>query len=85
MKLLNQVKDELEKEKGYDFSSEIWTGEMLSMMYDIVQATESKIKLQQRELLSKYNNYLCYMNDFDSNKTDDVDDFLKSKHFNTNW
>ena len=44
MKLLNQVKDELEKQHGYDFDSEVWTDEWLVLLYDAVYATEKVIK-----------------------------------------
>lgn len=44
MELLNKVKSELESEKGYDFSCEFWTDEMLSLLYDVVCASESVLK-----------------------------------------
>ena len=46
MTLLNEVKDNLQASKGYNFSEEKWTGEMLSMFYDIVYATEQVIEKQ---------------------------------------
>jgi len=44
MELLNKVKTELEKEKGYDFSDSMWTGEILSILHDVVFATEKVLK-----------------------------------------
>lgn len=44
MKLFNEVKDKLEEEKGFDFSDEMWTGEMLAFIYDIVYTTERLVK-----------------------------------------
>ena len=44
MNVINKVKDELEKTKQFDFSSEFWTGEKLSLLYDIVNATETVVK-----------------------------------------
>ena len=47
MELLNKVKDELEKDKGFDFSSEMWTSEMLTLLYDAVYTTEKVLKTNQ--------------------------------------
>jgi len=44
MKLLNKVKDKLENEKGYDFSSEFWNDEMLTLIFDVVYAAEFEVK-----------------------------------------
>lgn len=46
MELLNKVKSELEK-KGYDFSSEFWTDEELTVLYDVVYATEKVLSGQE--------------------------------------
>lgn len=47
MELLNKVKSKLEK-KGYDFSSEFWTDEMLSVLYDAVYTTEKVLSGQEQ-------------------------------------
>jgi hypothetical protein len=44
MDLLNKVKKDLEQNKGYDFSSDFWTDELLGVLYDAVYATERSIK-----------------------------------------
>lgn len=46
MELLHKVQAELEK-KGYDFSSEFWTDEMLTVLYDAVYTTEKVIRGQE--------------------------------------
>ena len=43
MKLLNKVKDELEKNNGFDFENKSWNGEQLTLLYNIVCATEKVI------------------------------------------
>lgn len=43
MDLLNKVKDELQK-LGYDFSSDIWSDDLLVILYDAVYTTEKIIK-----------------------------------------
>lgn len=40
MELLNKVKTDLEKNKGYDFASEFWTDEMLCVLHHAVYATK---------------------------------------------
>jgi len=47
MELLNKVKKVLEQDKRYDFSSEFWTGEMLSVIYDAVYATEQILRTNE--------------------------------------
>ena len=49
MKLLNKVKDQLEATKRYDFSDEKWTGEMLTILYDAVYATEQVLSEYPQE------------------------------------
>jgi len=64
MELLNKVKKELEKSKNYDFSDEKFSGEVLSIIYDVVYATEkiitsnnSNLTLSEwAELAAKINN-----------------------------
>lgn len=46
MELLNKVKDKLEAESRYDFSSDFWEDNMLCILYDVVYATEAVIKAQ---------------------------------------
>ena len=48
MKLLNKVKDQLEK-KGYDFESDFWTDENLVIVHDSVYTTEKVLKKQFKE------------------------------------
>jgi len=43
MELLNKVKKDLES-KGYDFESEFWTDELLTVLYDAVYSTEKILK-----------------------------------------
>ena len=38
---MNKVKTFLENEKHYDFSEPKWTGKQLSLLYDVVYATEA--------------------------------------------
>lgn len=44
MELLNKVKTDLQKNKGYDFSSDFWTDELFCILYDAVYSTEKNIK-----------------------------------------
>ena len=64
MELLNKVKDILEKEKGYDFSSEKFDSEVLAILYDAVYATETvlgnnKIDSNLSESAKPLIKYMC--------------------------
>ena len=64
MELLNKVKDILQKEKGYDFSSEIFDGEVLAILYDAVYAAETvlsknKVEHNLSECAKPLIKYLC--------------------------
>jgi hypothetical protein len=50
MKLLNEVKDKLEK-KGYCFDEDLWTSQELTLLYDVVYATEKIIKTKIKKAL----------------------------------
>ncbi|CAM1370399.1 hypothetical protein TPENAI_60867 [Tenacibaculum litopenaei] len=42
--LIEQVKEKLAEEHGYDFESEFWTDENIAMLQEVVEATEEAIK-----------------------------------------
>jgi aminopeptidase-like protein len=60
MKLLNKVKDKLEKKKGYDFESDFWTDENLVIVYDSVYMTEKVLKKQRDEMLEMLQEIVNY-------------------------
>jgi hypothetical protein len=53
MDLLNKVKDSLAKNKRYDFSSEIFDDEMITIIYDVVYETE-KVLLNKADSNPNY-------------------------------
>ena len=61
MELLNKVKKELENNKQYDFSSEFWTDELLSVLFDVVYATEKVVNEKSKKNHSIENHSLSMM------------------------